>query len=966
MAQVLPLLFALVIVAIVVTMLHDVVRRPTIRRLAARNVVRRRGEAVLVVAGALLGTAIITASMIVGDTLGASFRDFGRTEFGPIDEVVRVQGLGKHDAVIAALDDPIPGSDGALPMVLAGAAVKSTDPEPLAEPFATLMEIDFDAARRFGNRPGDTGLQRAGPTPAGDQVVLSSSLADALELEQGDKMEAFAYGTTRTFTVRQVLPKLGLVGYAEPGMFVAPGTIAAMAGPAAAGAGSGGAAAVSPPAGLVLISNTGGVFDGVDRSDAVKRAVEARVEAIGSVEVSTVKQDLLDEADDISAQFLELFGTIGGFGVVAGILLLVNIFVMLADERKPELGMLRAVGLKRNQLVRSFGLEGGIYAVVSAVVGVVVGVGVGRIIVVAAQRVFNRGEDEFFRISMRFTADSGSLITGLLIGLVISLVTVWGTSLRLARLNVIRAIRDIPEPILQRQRVRTLVMGALGVLVGALLTASGASGSSWFGALEGIPIMAISAIPLLSRLLPRRVVVTVACATALAWQIVAFSVMQDSLQNPPIAGFLVQGIGLVGSAVALGAVNADIFGHFILERLLPRGRSLSTRLALAYPVARRFRTAMLLFMYALVIFTLTFLATMANLFGKQAPRFAAETSAGYDVLIDSNAANPVTADTLVDQPEITAATALLRGFPEWTSRDHPERERWALSGFDEGLLARGTPKLSDRGTQYASDKAAWEAVMRSPDLIILSDFFLQGGGPPESVLDPGDKVKIYDTTTGEERELTVAGITTSDWVFNGVFVGADFARSFLGTDAVPSRFYAAITPGADPDVVARDLKGRLLENGVDADAFTTLVKSQLQQQQGFFQLMEGYLGLGLLVGIAGLGVVMVRAVRERRRQIGMLRAMGFGHRLVRTAFLVESGFIALQGIFIGFALALISAYQLLSNTDTFGEERLAFQVPWITLVIVLTATLIASVMATFTPASQASRIKPAVALRIAD
>ena len=42
-----------------------------------------------------------------------------------------------------------------------------------------------------------------------------------------------------------------------------------------------------------------------------------------------------------------------------------------------------------------------------------------------------------------------------------------------------------------------------------------------------------------------------------------------------------------------------------------------------------------------------------------------------------------------------------------------------------------------------------------------------------------------------------------------------------------------------------------------------------------FQLFQGYLALGLIVGIAGTAVVMVRAVRERRSQIGTLRALGF-------------------------------------------------------------------------------------------
>ena len=820
-----------------------------------------------------------------------------------------------------------------------------------------------DEARRFGADVDTTGLRDAGSTPTGNDAVIGSSLADALRLEAGDRVEAFAYGQRREFRVTRVLPKIGLVGFAEPAMYVAPGTVAAMAGPLATAPEAGRAA---PPRGMVLVSNTGGVFDGADGSPAVERALRERLAGIPAVEVDPTKSDLLEDADDNAAEFSELFGTIGGFGVIAGILLLVNIFVMLADERKPELGMLRAVGLKRNQLVRSFGLEGGIYALVSSLVGVLVGVGVGRIIVVIAQGVFNQGEADFFKISLRFTADPATLVTGFLVGMVISLVTVWGASLRLARLNVIRAIRDIPEPVLQRQRVRTLVFGAVGVLFGALLLASGLSSDpSWFGAMVGVPLMAVSAIPLLSRLLPRRAVVSVACIVTLVWEITAFSILPDALRNPPIAAFLVQGVTLVAAAVALGAVNADIVGHVIMTRLLPRGRSLSTRLALAYPVARRFRTAMLLFMYALVIFTLTFLAVMSNLFGKQAPRFAEETRAGYDIIVESNAANPVTAETLVAQPEIAAAAPLLRGFPEWSFATHPEPAQWALSGYDQSLLARGVPKLADRGT-YPTDKAAWEAVLADPNLIIVSDFFLSGGGPPEAVLDPGEKVRIYNRTTGQEKDLTVAAMVTSDWVFNGVFVGAPFARDFLGSEVHASRYYAAVEPGIDPDVAAQRLQGRLLEHGVEADGFRTLIRGELEQQEGFFRLMEGYLGLGLLVGIAGLGVVMVRAVRERRRQIGMLRAMGFPHGMVRTAFLVEAGFIAVQGVLVGVALAIISSYQLLSNTETFGEGTMAYEVPWSTLAIVLSVALVASVLATAGPANQASRIKPAVALRISD
>ena len=69
-----------------------------------------------------------------------------------------------------------------------------------------------------------------------------------------------------------------------------------------------------------------------------------------------------------------------------------------------------------------------------------------------------------------------------------------------------------------------------------------------------------------------------------------------------------------------------------------------------------------------------------------------------------------------------------------------------------------------------------------------------------------------------------------------------------------------------------------------------------------FNLFTGFMGLGLLVGIAALGVIAARSVVERRQQIGMMRALGFQRGQVRLAFLMESSFVALLGIATGIAL----------------------------------------------------------------
>lgn len=74
----------------------------------------------------------------------------------------------------------------------------------------------------------------------------------------------------------------------------------------------------------------------------------------------------------------------------------------------------------------------------------------------------------------------------------------------------------------------------------------------------------------------------------------------------------------------------------------------------------------------------------------------------------------------------------------------------------------------------------------------------------------------------------------------------------------------------------------------------------------------------------------------------------------------------MEGILIGAILAVATAYQLVSHAHVFGSFTVRFAVPWLEITLLLGLTLVAALAATGWPARQASRIRPAVALRIAD
>lgn len=953
------------VAAILAVTIFDLYRRPTFRRLAFRNALRRKNEAMLVVLGSLLGTAIVTSAFAVGDTLNSSIRDEARTRLGPIDEIVLLhRSSGLPAALTKVTAHPLPDTDGVVAMVTApvtAATVPRVGSRRLAEPEAFVHEIDFDAARKFGGRIDDTGFGGAGATPAGSDAVIGRDLADELRLRSGDRLQVYVFDQIVTLTVRGIVPRVGLAGF-HPGfgalaenVFVAPGTLDALAAKAPNGA--------QAPEGRVLVSNTGGVFSGVSHTDDVALELQIRTAGLPGVEVTSEKQGELDFADRQGSSFTQLFGLIGGFTVVAGVLLLINIFVMLAEERKAELGMLRALGLKRNHLVRAFGLEGTMYALTAAVAGSAVGIAVGRVVVAVTEGIFSQGDH---KTTLQFDVRPTSVLIGFSIGLAISLLTVWATSIRIGRLNVIRAIRDVPEPEHSGHPWRTLVLASMGLVIGGQLLVAGLAKAEPLLALAGPALALWSSVPLLSPFVARRVAITLPCCVLLVYAVGAFTFLPSTFDDPSIEVFFVQGVILVFTAVAVAVANGDEF-HRISDRLAARGLGLATRLGLANPLAKRFRTALLLGMYALIVFVLVFMSVFAAVFEGQAPGVADDTRAGYDLVVESNPTNPLTSALLQAQPDVLASAPMVWGLAKFETPSTADSFQRRLSGFDESLLARGVPALSSRLNLFTSDEAAWRAVLTSPDLVIVpSDFLGVGGGPPSSTVSIGETITLIDPAAGTRHQLTVAGIDGDlDPAENGAMVAARTLPTFVDR-SFTGRFYVAVRDGADPSAIGARLKGDLVANGVKADTFRALVDDRLRGTTAFIRLLEGFLALGLVIGIAGLGVVMVRAVRERRREIGMLRAMGFSSKVVRRAFLIEATFIAAQGIVIGGVLGLVTGYSVLSNSSTLGDKALPFTVPWVVIGLLACAALAASLLAVAGPARQASRIKPAVALRLTD
>src|SRR5436189_6263473 len=167
-------------------------------------------------------------------------------------------------------------------------------------------------------------------------------------------------------------------------------------------------------------------------------------------------------------------------------------------------------------------------------------------------------------------------------------------------------------------------------------------------------------------------------------------------------------------------------------------------------------------------------------------------------------------------------------------------------------------------------------------------------------------------------------------------------------------------PIDDVGACRADLERTFFVCGLQTIDIREQIGQAFNASQQVLTLMEAYLGIGLLVGIAGLAVITLRAVVERRTQIGALRAIGFTRRMVLSVFLLEIALIAVLGIGIGVALGIVFAYKIYV---VYFADIIVFSVPWPQLLVIIGGASAAAVASTAQPAVRASRIPPAEALR---
>ena len=968
----------LLLVAVVFTVvIIAAARRRVLLRMSLRNIARRKTRAAIVVLGLMVGTALISSAMVVGDTLEYIFTEDVLQRWGQVDEVIGTQSAGVYlnftDSYYTVLSQDLASGnapiDGIAPGIVQRLTTRNEREGLWAEP-VSVIGIDSALEAGFGSLITTDAKSVATQDLGQGQVYANQRVAEKLSATTGSQLRVYFSQASFVVTVADVLRDEGTANLDKQQIllmrldeaqtrFQMPGSI-----------------------NFIRVSNTGNEEDGVQHTAEVTAAISSIMDTHGwnpvtRPHVAEVKQGGLDDARGFSKDVTQVFFIMGAFAVVAGILLIINIFVMMAEERKSEMGISRAVGMTRGQLTQSFLFEGAIFSALSALLGSLVGLGLGSLVVYFFSVVFPISERA---LTVTFHFEISSLILAFAVGILITFFTVVFASWFVSRLNIVRAIRGQSEPVPRRT---TPVEASV-----ALFLVLGGVAAIW---LRSYPPANIVSIPLLIlggmigslRIVNPRYTATLGGIGIIAW--VLGPKFVESNEPDIYVPFVTAGLLLVLGAVLIVVFNSSPFLRMI-TRFAAKGKAHPVlKTSLTYPMSKKFQTGMTLGMFSLIMFAICIISMIQGMQGSAISNQIPQQTGGYDLVAHTTEFNRIDDVTWsrgmresgVSEyiESVSNATVVPVGvLPPGRTTTIP----YTLWGVDNVLLTTnefGFRELAehyfDRAGQYHSiqtPRDAWTALANSDELALV-DGNAAGGtevspAAGELRLEVGDRVGVVSYQTGATQNFTILGILQQSLPGTmGLFVNQQVVRG--NYSMAWSAYFFQLRPGVSARYVADSLKSAFIVYGYGLE--TVIVAEVLGQvietADRVLLLMQAYLGIGLIVGIAGVAVIMVRAVVERRQQIGVLRAIGYTKRMVMVSFLLEISFIALFGSVIGIACGIVLAYKVWSM---FFQEVTPFIIPWLHLATVALIAAVATVLATASPAVRASKTPPAAALRYSE
>lgn len=261
---------------------------------------------------------------------------------------------------------------------------------------------------------------------------------------------------------------------------------------------------------------------------------------------------------------------------------------------------------------------------------------------------------------------------------------------------------------------------------------------------------------------------------------------------------------------------------------------------------------------------------------------------------------------------------------------------WEAFGLDEKLMpkARVVPFRVREGDDASclNLNRAQKPVLVGVDPAKLSGTFTFASGGWDKLAEPGVVTAVADQATamwglgkgvgdtldyvdasGQTFQVKLVGLLAGS-VLQGKMIISEQAFLQKYPDAAGYRFFLIDTPPAELAEVSAHLTRQLEQRGLALEPARQRLELFLSVQNTYIGIFTVLGGLGVLLGTAGIGVLVARHVLERRGELGLMQALGFLAASLRRMVLGEHAALLVLGVLLGVATAALAIIpQLLSS-----------------------------------------------------
>lgn len=268
------------------------------------------------------------------------------------------------------------------------------------------------------------------------------------------------------------------------------------------------------------------------------------------------------------------------------------------------------------------------------------------------------------------------------------------------------------------------------------------------------------------------------------------------------------------------------------------------------------------------------------------------------------------------------------------------------------------------GTVGDSSEGSLLVAIDPADAQTLFTFDFDEGGFGDltagGVLLKDSKAKDLGVGIGDTVPITLLGQAVDDLTVQGIYTTSGFTDVLVSRDLFAStptlmQYFQVYVKGADGETdSARAALDAIVDQYPTAQVQSRngFIDNQSSQIDGFLNFLYALLGMSVFIAVIGVAITLWLAVWERRREIGLLRAVGMTKRQVRSSVLWESLITGVVGVVMGVALGSVLGWIIVKSFEDDGLG--VFELPTSTLLVSAVVLLVLSGLAALVPGRKGS------------